>query len=389
MPTQNDNVLYGQSTLERGIRSRMLDDINGLRMHILEAGFETPGRPLVLLLHGFPELAYSWRHQLLPLAEAGFHVVAPDQRGYGLTTGADTDFDGDLSQSRLFNLAGDAAALVMALGYQSAYSVVGHDFGSPVAAWSVITRPARFDAVVLMSAPFGGTGNRPDGQRREGANVQRTPAQSRDLGSLSPPRKHYQTWYSTPDANMDMWRAPQGLHRFLRAYYHVKSADWEENNPSRLPDASAASLGRLPRYYVMNEDETMSQTVEALAPWRDDLDDCDWLPAEDLDVYVSQFARTGFQGGLNWYRCVTDPAYGAELRTFAGETIDMPSCFIAGKQDWGVFQAPGQFERMQETACTRMSGAHLIEGAGHWVQQEQPAQTNRLLLDFLAGLRDR
>ena len=117
------------AVLPAGVRARFADGINGLRLHILEAGHETPGRPLVLLLHGFPELAYSWRKIIVPLADAGFHVVAPDQRGYGRTTGWDPDYDGDLASFRMLNLARDALGLVAALGHQSAAAVIGHDFG--------------------------------------------------------------------------------------------------------------------------------------------------------------------------------------------------------------------------------------------------------------------
>src|SRR3981081_4838541 len=117
-----------RAVLPEGVRARFVDGVNGLRMHILEAGFETPGRPLLLLLHGFPELAYSWRKIIVPLAEAGFHVVAPYQRGYGRTTGWDPDYDGDLSAFRILNIVRDALGLVFALGYRSVAAVVGHDF---------------------------------------------------------------------------------------------------------------------------------------------------------------------------------------------------------------------------------------------------------------------
>ena len=122
------------AALPAGIRSRFVDGINGLRMHILEAGFEQEGRPCVVLLHGFPELAFSWRKVMLPLASAGFHVIAPDQRGYGRTIGWDAAYDGDLRSFRLLNIARDALGLVAALGYRSVAAIVGHDFGSPVAA---------------------------------------------------------------------------------------------------------------------------------------------------------------------------------------------------------------------------------------------------------------
>ena len=140
-----------------GIRSRFVEDVNGLRMHVLEAGFERMGRPCVLLLHGFPELAYSWRKIMIPLARAGFHVIAPDQRGYGRTTGWDPSYEADLAPFRMLNLVRDALGLVFALGYREVASVVGHDFGSPVAAWCALARPDVFRSVVLMSAPFGGT----------------------------------------------------------------------------------------------------------------------------------------------------------------------------------------------------------------------------------------
>ncbi len=142
--------------LPAGVRSRIVSNVNGLAIHTLEAGFETEGRPLILLLHGFPELAYSWRKIMGPLAAAGYHVVAPDQRGYGRTTGWDDAYDGDLNSFRLPNLVRDALGLVSALGYRSVAAVVGHDFGSPVAAYCALIRPDVFRSVALMSAPFGG-----------------------------------------------------------------------------------------------------------------------------------------------------------------------------------------------------------------------------------------
>ena len=138
------------------IRSRYVEDINGLRMHVLEAGFETQGRPCVLLLHGFPELAFSWRKVMPVLAEAGYHVIAPDQRGYGRTTGWDPNYEGGLGSFRLPNLVRDALGLVSAFGYRTVDAVIGHDFGSSVAAWCALIRPDVFRSVVLMSAPFGG-----------------------------------------------------------------------------------------------------------------------------------------------------------------------------------------------------------------------------------------
>jgi pimeloyl-ACP methyl ester carboxylesterase len=126
------------AVLPPGIRARFVENINGLTVHVLEAGFETPGRPCLLLLHGFPELAYSWRKVMGPLAAAGYHVIAPDQRGYGRTSGWDADYDGDLASARMMNLVRDAMGLVYALGYRHVASVIGHDFGSPVAAYCAL-----------------------------------------------------------------------------------------------------------------------------------------------------------------------------------------------------------------------------------------------------------
>ncbi len=183
--------------LPSGIRSRFVEDINGLRMHVLEAGFETGERPCVLLLHGFPELSYSWRKVMPALAEAGYHVVAPDQRGYGRTTGWDGDYDGDLNSFRLLNLVHDALGLVSAFGYRSVAAVVGHDFGSSVAAWCALVRPDVFRSVVLMSAPFAGPPPIPFNTADKSSKPKPEDPVHRDLAALPRPRKHYQWYYST------------------------------------------------------------------------------------------------------------------------------------------------------------------------------------------------
>jgi pimeloyl-ACP methyl ester carboxylesterase len=365
--------------LASGIRSRLVPNVNGLTMHVLEAGFETQGRPCLLLLHGFPELAFSWRKVMLPLAAAGFHVVAPDQRGYGRTTGWEAGYDADLQPFRMLNVVKDALALLSALGVRSVAAVVGHDFGSPVAAFCALARPDVFRSVVLMSAPFGGPPALSSGT---------PPARPKfldELAALPRPRKHYHWYYSEREADDNMWHAPQGIHDFLRAYYHHKSADWKANRPFRLATWSAEELAKLPTYYVMDLGKGMAETVAEEMPLPAEIALNNWLTDRELAVYATEFGRTGFQGGLNWYRCRTNGVQNSDLEIFYGKTIDVPSCFIAGASDWGVYQKPGDLEAMQERACTDMRGCHLIEGAGHWVQQEQPERVTELLLAFLKG----
>ena len=369
--------------LPAGIRSRFVDDINGLRMHVLEAGYETRGRPCVLLLHGFPELAYSWRKVMPALAAAGYHVLAPDQRGYGRTTGWDARYDGDLASFRLLNLVRDALGLVSAFGYRAVDAVVGHDFGSSVAAWCALVRPDVFRSVVLMSAPFAGPPPLPFNTADRTPTPKNDDPVHRDLVALPRPRKHYQWYYSGSGANADMQQAPQGVHDFLRAYYHHKSADWKANRPYPLKSWSAGELAKLPTYYVMDLARTMAETVAAEMPSREEIAANQWLPDRELAFYSAEYARTGFQGGLQWYRCGTSSAFTSELQTYSGRTIDVPSCFISGKQDWGTYQRPGVYEAMQARTCTRMLGCHLVDGAGHWVQQEQPGPVIDLLLQFM------
>ena len=370
--------------LPDGVRSRFVDNINGLRVHVLEAGYEGGRRPGLLLLHGFPELAYSWRNVMVPLAEAGYHVIAPDLRGYGRTTGWDDDYDGDLASFRRLNVVRDALGLVSAFGYRS-LPVIGHDFGSPVAAWCAVVRPDVFTSVALMSAPFGGTSSlpfdtadNPPPQRSPGYNL------TAELANLPRPRKHYQRYYTTREANENMWHPPQGLQAFIRGYYHYKSADWTDNKPFRLASRTAAEMAQMPTYYIMDLADGMAETVAKNMPTAAQIAANTWLPDNELQVYVEEYGRTGFQGGLNHYR---SGGLGAqEQQLFAGRTIDQPSLFIAGASDWGAFQNPGALERMQNEACTDMRAVHLVDGAGHWVQQEQPEETSRLLIEFLRSV---
>ena len=368
-------------TLPPAIRSRFVDGINGLRMHVLEAG--EVGKPCLLLLHGFPELAYSWRKVMPMLADAGYYVVAPDQRGYGRTTGSDDSYDTDLTPFGPFNLVRDAVGLVHALGIREVASIIGHDFGATVAAYGALLRPDLFRGMILMSAPFSGPPTLPFGttERRPAPNIHEA------LAALERPRKHYQAYYRTRDANPNMHGAKQGVHAFLRAYFHHKSADWKANKPYRLVGWTAPELAKMPTYYIMDLGDGMAETVAKEAPSATEIAACKWMPEAEMRVFSDEYDRTTFQGGLNWYRARVEPRLVAEMELLSGRTIDIPACFIAGASDWGIHQVPGAIEKMQKEACTRMAAVHLIEGAGHWVQQEQPEATARHILAFLKNQR--
>jgi pimeloyl-ACP methyl ester carboxylesterase len=372
-----------RSVLPAGVRARFVRGVNGLDMHILEGGFETRDRPLVLMLHGFPELAFSWRRIMPALAEVGYHVVAPDQRGYGRTTGWSANYDDDLRPFRLLNAVRDALGLVAALGYRSVAAVVGHDFGASIAAWCALVRPDVFGSLALMSAPFAGPPELPFATDGKPPEIPASPTIHEAMAALPRPRKHYQWWYSTRPANAAMWHCKPGVHDFLRAYFHHKSADWKENKPHRLAGWTAEELAKMPTYYIMDVADDMPAAVAKEMPSPAEIAACEWLTDRDLAVYAEEYGRNGFQGGLNWYRSRSGGAFESELQLFSGRTIDVPSIFISGTSDWGVYQRPGAVERMQESACTNMVGCHLLDGAGHWVQQEQPEKVTELMLDFL------
>ena len=367
-----------------GIKSRFVENANGLNMHFLETGFNPDQKqPCILLLHGFPELSYSWRKLMIPLAEAGFHVIAPDQRGYGLTTGWCSDYDGDLHPFQFTNLVSDVLGLLKALEIQFIHSVIGHDFGSPVAAYCALIRPDIFKSVVLMSAPFAGSSS---GLLESNRLHVKEPDIHSQLAALVPSKKHYQWYYSRPEANYNMKHCAQGIHDFMRAYYHQKSADWAGNAPTPLSNWTAEALSHLPTYYIMDADQGMAETVAKEMPSDNEVRLCKWLTEYELKVYSNTYAQTGFQGGFQWYRCVTSGLNMHSLKPFAGLTVNQPSLFIAGNKDWGIYQKPGDLEQMQKHSCTNMRGCHFIEGAGHWVQQEQPDKVIQHLMPFITQI---
>ncbi len=353
----------------------MLKDINGMNMHILEAGFEGRQNPLILLIHGFPEIAFSWRKIIAPLAADGYHVVAPDMRGYGKSTGWEREFKAFPTEFKILNLVRDCLGLVASLGHRKAKAIIGHDFGSPVSGWCSLIRPDVFSSVILMSAPFIGA-QRSD---RSGDPIHQ------ELLKLSPPRKHYQWYYTTPNANDDLMNSPQELKAFLRAYYHMKSADWKANQPVPLQAWTAKELAKLPHYYVMENSKNMAETVSPEMPSPAEIEKCKWLTDHDLNVYVNEYRSTGFQGGLNGYWNITNNQFSSELSLFENCGVKVPSMFIAGDKDWGIYQAPGSLEKMENVVCKDFKGRHLVKGAGHWVQQEKPEDVINLIKNFLTN----
>jgi pimeloyl-ACP methyl ester carboxylesterase len=380
--SENAHVLYGQSTLPVGIRSRHIDINTGVNLHILEAGYADGVKPCVVLLHGFPELAYTWRNQLLPLAQAGFHAVAPDLRGYGRSATSAVAHEDDLLPYSMLNRVSDVVGLVRALGYEKVAAVVGHDWGAPTAQWCARLRPDIFRSVVSMSTPFLHAPTLPLGPASVRKNAETKSDMDTELAALPHPRKHYYSYSASDRANEDMWRAPQGVHDLLRALYHFKSADWAGNKPFPLVSWTASELAKMPAYYIMDLEKGIAATVAAEMPSKADIAKCKWMTEEELRVYSAEFARTGFQGGLNYYRVGNDPKFGTELKAFSGRTIDVPACFIGGERDWATYQFPGAFEGMH-TVCRRLVGVHLIDRAGHSLAEERPKQVNDALLEFL------
>ena len=178
-----------------------------------------------------------------------------------------------------------------------------------------------------------------------------------------------------------MQHCPQGVHAFLRAYFHHNSADWPGNRPFRLAAWSAGELARMPTCYIMDRDRTMAQTVAAEMPGEDEIAACRWLPDAELAVYAREYERNGFQGGLQWYRCRTSGRFDREQELYSGRRIEVPACFIAGAADWGIHQVPGALVAMEGRAAD-WAGTWLVDGAGHWVQQEQPDAVSARLTAF-------
>jgi len=314
--------------------------VNGIHLNVLEAG----EGPLVLLLHGFPELSHSWRHQLPALAEAGYRAVAPDLRGYG-----QSDAPEAIDAYTLFHLVGDAVGLIDHYGAERAV-VVGHDWGSIVAWGAATIRPQRLRGVVGMSVPF----------------LPRMPVPpTQMLKALAGDRFVYILYFQEPGKAECELEAR--VRTTLRKIYYTASGS--------LPDDHAFDL-ELPKTAGFLTGMVEPETLPA------------WLPEADLDVYVEAFERTGFRGGLNYYRNL-DRNWSL-LGAWASAKVEMPALFVGGARDLVVTGPPGgagnPMLAAMPTFVPDLRGQVMVEGAGHWNQQENPEATNAALLEFLAGL---
>ena len=276
----------------------------------------------------------------------------------------------------MLNRVNDVVELTRAMGHKTVACVVGHDWGAPNAQWCAIARPDVFRSVVNMSTPFTG-----------GFSTPPSDGIVKALAALPRPRKHYWWYCASRAANPDLWRAPQGLHALLRAWFYYKSADWKGDKPFPLKEWTAAELARLPEFYVMDLGKSIADTMDAHMPSPREVAACRWMTEADIDVYSGEFERTGFQGGLNYYRVLLSPKYSAELARFENRKIERPACFIGGARDWGVRQSPGAFESMAQDACTDLRGVHLVDGAGHSIPEERPQDVNGLLIEFLKHIQ--
>ncbi|SDH94770.1 Pimeloyl-ACP methyl ester carboxylesterase [Pseudomonas benzenivorans] len=310
-------------------------EINGIRMRVAKQG----SGPLVLLCHGFPELWYSWRHQLAALAAAGYRAVAPDMRGYG-----GTDAPAEADAYTLLHLVGDMVELVRELGEQQAV-IVGHDWGAMVAWSAALMRPDLFRAVVGMSVPFSPPGPVEflSALKRQGID------------------DFYIQYFQTPGvAEAELER---DVEASIRRIYFSGSGDGPDRPVFGRLKPGQGFLGG------MLEPETLPA----------------WLSHDDLAYYCGEFTRTGFRGGLTWYRNIARSW--ALLAPWRGCVIRQPSLFIAGARD-GVLKFPSSPPQIAAFAQTlpALRGCHILEGAGHWIQQERAELVNQLLLEFLQTL---
>ena len=317
-------------------------EANGIRMHIAEQG----AGPLVVLCHGFPEAWYSWRLQLPALAAAGFHAVAPDMRGYG-----QTDRPREIDQYTLLHLVGDMVGLLHALGEESAV-IAGHDWGAPVAWHAALLRADRFRAVIGLSVPF-----------RSRDPVRPTTAMPQTDEAI-----FYQLYFQEPGlAETELER---DVRRSVCRLLYTASGDVRRDD---APFAHPESVGMVPRDGGVLGAMAEPRTLQT------------WLSEADIDFYAGELTRTGFRGGLNWYRNI-DRNWEL-LAPFAGARVTVPALYVAGDRDLVVaFRGMDRLLPNLTAFVPRLRKTLMIPGCGHWTQQERPGDVNRAMIEFLKDL---
>jgi len=322
------------------IRHRSVET-NGIRMHVAEAG----EGPLVVMCHGFPESWYSWRHQLVALADAGFHAVAPDMRGYG-----QTDQPQPIESYTLLHLVGDMVGLLDALKAPTAV-IAGHDWGAPVAWAAALLRPDRFRGVIGLSVPY-----RPRG------TIQPTTVMPRTDDAI-----FYQLYFQTPGvAEAELERDPSTT---LRRTLYWGSGD--SPRPAAAIGSGEVGMVRPDVGFLGGRD------VPAPLP--------SWLTQADVDFYANEFTRTGFRGGLNWYRNID-----RNWELFApwtGAVVTVPALYVAGDRDLVLaFKGMDRLLPALKQFVPNLRETIILPGCGHWTQQERAAEVNAAMLKFLRAL---
>jgi len=311
-------------------------------MHIAEQG----DGPLVIMCHGFPESWYSWRHQLSALAQAGFHAVAPDMRGYGQTDRPDS-----IDQYSLLHLVGDMVGLVDALGAETAV-IAGHDWGAPVAWHAAQLRPDRFRGVIGLSIPF-----LPRGQVHP----------TRELPETDD-AVFYQEYFQAPGiAEADL---EHNVHFSVRSTLYAFSGD---AIPLDAIKTGVGSIGLIPRKGGILAGRTSPPSLPS------------WLTEADVDFYAGEFCRTGYRGGLNWYRNIA--RNWQLLSPFDGAKVSVPALYVVGDRDLVLaFRGMERLISGLSNDVPKLQSSIILPGCGHWTQQERPHDVNEAMIDFLRGL---
>lgn len=323
------------TTETAGLRHRFVET-NGIRMHIAEQG----EGPLVILCHGFPESWYSWRHQLKALAEAGYHAVAPDQRGYG-----QTDRPQQIAQYTQLHLVGDIIGLMDALGEQQAV-IAGHDWGAPVAWNTALLRPDRIRGVIGLSVPY----------------TPRGPVSTTTVFREAIGPRFYFLFFQEPGV------AEKGLEENVRS--SVRRILYSASGDAPRGEGI---IGMVPEGGSFVSNAIDPETLPS------------WLTEADIDFYTKEFERTGFTGGLNWYRA-TDLTWEL-MAPFAGEPVTPPALYVAGDRD-GVVSFPGMQQLIPNLKMfvPNLRQTIMLPGCGHWTQQERPDDVNKAMIEFIRGL---